>query len=286
MRIAITGATGFIGSALSKYLSIFEHDIVEYVRGPNKSNQVEINLSWNSLPKDYLKDIDVLIHCAASVHKKNKTEDILFQNVTFTELLINSAIENSVKGLYFISTVGVFGKDSFDSPMSDSSELDPQNDYSRSKLEAERIVISKCSCNDIPFNIIRLPLVLGRNAPGTFGTLLKAIEKRLPFPFKGVNNKRSILRVDDLVRCIGYMLENDIYINDSGVMCQSKSLSISEIILQGGEFLSKKVLLFYFPKITFEILLSSLMQRKVYNQLFESLEFFPHPEFKKVFESR
>lgn len=282
MRIAITGATGFIGSALSKGLCELGLDVVEYVRTPMNPKQVKIDLSWNILPKNYLKDIDILIHCAASVHKRDNPETIYHQNAIFTQLLIDSAVESGLKGVYFISTVGVFGKLYSDVLITEKSELAPKNDYSKSKLAAEYIVKYKCLFNKIPFNIIRLPLVLGPNSPGSFGVLLKLIKKGIPLPFKGIKNKRSILFLDDFVMCIGYMLRNDIYINESGIMCQSKPLSTSDIILHGNEFLLKEVLLFEFPNV----ILHLFRGNKFYNQLYLSLEFSPHPVFKNILDSR
>ena len=92
--------------------------------------------------------------------------------------------------------------------------------------------------------------------------------------------------IEDWVRWVGHMLKNGSYINDSGIMCQPVPMSTSEIVIQGGNFLSKDVMLFKFPKVFFEYFLNFFKKSKIYNQLFESLEFHPHPEFKKVFDAR
>ena len=282
-KILITGANGFVGSKLSQYLCASGHFVVESVRDPVNSNQVKLDLNWSEIPKNYFKDIDIVIHCAANVHNKNSTESIFTQNTDFTELMLERVIEDKVKRFIFISTVGVFGKDFSQYPISDQSELNPKNDYSRSKLQAEKILKLKLTKSDVFFNILRLPLIIGANAPGTYGTLLKGIDRGFPFPFKGATNRRSIILIDDLARCLDKIIKDDIYINDAGILCHPTPLNTAELILYGGKVLSKKVRLFRFPKMVFLVLLKVLGQEKVYHQAFDSLEFVLHPKFRKFF---
>ena len=84
-------------------------------------------------------------------------------------------------------------------PFNSSSNPNPQDSYSISKYEAEQVlsVISKNSSMEII--IIRCPLIYGPCVKANFLQLLRIVYKGIPLPLGSVNNKRSILFIDNSI---------------------------------------------------------------------------------------
>ena len=50
--------------------------------------------------------------------------------------------------------------------------------------------------------IIRAPVIYGPNAPGSIGSLTKAIRLNIPLPIASANNKRHLISLDNLMNLI------------------------------------------------------------------------------------
>ena len=83
MKILITGATGFIGGRLSKFLKKKKLKIIQASRKKNSNNLVYINWSSNNNLENLCKNIDIIINCAGfDVYKsKIKSKSILANSV-------------------------------------------------------------------------------------------------------------------------------------------------------------------------------------------------------------
>ena len=119
MKVLITGADGFIGSAMMRYLTLTKlHDAVGLVR-PKKKFFPELPLEYrffdflcadNDMPN--LKDIDVVVHTAAMVHRtknfpKNVLEGFMKMNCNATLNLAEHAAKAGVKRFIFLSSIKV-----------------------------------------------------------------------------------------------------------------------------------------------------------------------------------
>ncbi len=106
-RIAITGATGFIGGYMVRGMSKAGHKVRVLCRPGRESavqhppeGDVEIHvgdLTDAASLEGFLKDIDILIHLA-SAHDHFSDEDLRAVNVAGTTHLIDEAMKNAAKG--------------------------------------------------------------------------------------------------------------------------------------------------------------------------------------------
>lgn len=123
-HIFVTGATGFLGSHLIRYLQQeHNYDLSASVRSvstatlPNGVNAHRVEgLGAGTAWKTVLQSVDVVVHCAARVHVMDDTSiDPLAEfrkvNVEGTLRLAREAVEAGVKRFVFISSIKVNGEE-------------------------------------------------------------------------------------------------------------------------------------------------------------------------------
>jgi uncharacterized protein len=119
MRIAITGSTGLIGSALSESLAAAGHDVVKVVRGDFFPRQTVAEVGWNpatgAIDTDSLEGVDAIVHLAgASIGRRwtdARKKEILRSREEGTGLLATAlaSLERRPQVLVSVSAVGVYG---------------------------------------------------------------------------------------------------------------------------------------------------------------------------------
>lgn len=199
MQLTITGASGFVGTHLLNELD--EHSVQQI-----KHNDVLSNASNTPSRRldSQFRGADVCIHLAGRAHIMNDTVTDPYQayydaNVTYTETIAKAAIAAGVKRFIYVSSIKVNGEVTFDSPFRANDIPNPQDDYGKTKLLAEEMLLEFHRQEKIEVVIIRPPLIYGPNVKGNLATLAKAIQRRIPLPLTGINtNKRSLVALDNL----------------------------------------------------------------------------------------
>ncbi len=168
MKIFLTGATGFVGSHLAEKLLEQGHQVRVLLRTTS-------NLRWIAdLPLESfygslndpsslvngLRDVDVVIHCAA-LTKALKNEEYYQVNFEGTKKLVDVIVEKDlpVKRFVFISSQAAAGPSTSLEPVTEEDPPHPVSEYGKSKLMAEQYILSKKE--NLPFTIIRPPAVYG-----------------------------------------------------------------------------------------------------------------------------
>jgi nucleoside-diphosphate-sugar epimerase len=78
--------------------------------------------------------------------------------------------------------------------------------------------------------IIRPPLVYGYNAPGNFGSLVKAIKRGIPLPLRNINNQRSFIALDNLIDFIITCATHPKAANQTFLVSDGQDMSTPELI--------------------------------------------------------
>jgi UDP-glucose 4-epimerase len=217
-KVLITGASGFIGTHLTNLLAKKQFDIISVSRNSasislaHKSVQVEtIDKNTNWIP--LLHHSSTIVHLAARVHVMHECSDdplASFRrvNVDGALNLARQAAERGVKRFVFLSSIGVNGTKTEETPFHPSTPPAPAEPYSISKLEAENGLLRIARETGLEVVIIRPPLVYGKGAPGNFARLQTLIASGIPLPFASINNKRSLVGIDNLCHCIKVCLDH------------------------------------------------------------------------------
>jgi nucleoside-diphosphate-sugar epimerase len=192
MTLLITGASGFVGSALTQALAAQGLGFVPFNRADNATVFTEHAFT-------------AVIHLAARVHVMNESAaDPLAafrqSNVVETLALARRAAAAGVQRFVYVSSIGVNGDASaVGHAFTELDTAHPHNAYAQSKHEAELALQALATETGIEVVIIRPPLVYGAGAPGNFGTLLKVLSRGIPLPLGAVHNQRSMVYVGNLV---------------------------------------------------------------------------------------
>jgi nucleoside-diphosphate-sugar epimerase len=195
-EILITGSNGFIGNNILRYFHQ-NHKDFKFVEFP-KGFRLDLNI-----PKLNNINIRHIFHCAGIAHQISRTSLKQQQldyniNITLTKnLLISLEKLLNIESFLFISSVGVYGLES-GTLISETNVTNPQNLYSKSKLVSEQLIIEWCCKKNIKYTIFRLPLVVGKDAPGNLASMIKAIKSGYYFNIAGGFAQKSMVLVEDI----------------------------------------------------------------------------------------
>jgi len=198
----ITGASGFIGRALSgrlKEKGRAVHALMRtYADGP--WDECVVADVAGEIPVNILHNVDTVFHLAGKAHALSETRqdesEYFYINTEGTRRLLDAAREAGVRRFIFFSSVKAMGEGG-DVCLDESAACCPETPYGKSKLEAERLVLEG---GYVPEPVVlRLSMVYGPTRKGNLPRMIEAVARgRFP-PLPDIHNHRSMVHVDDVV---------------------------------------------------------------------------------------
>ncbi|MDY6841463.1 MAG: SDR family oxidoreductase [Pseudomonadota bacterium] len=256
MKVLLTGASGFLGQCLAKQL--VRQGAFSLRCGLRRSGTAPVGEEFIIESSDGATDWadavanqDVVVHAAAMAHlNKDDNEDLLARyravNVEGTLNLARYAADAGVKRFVFISSIGVNGYTN-NVPFTELDQPAPGEPYAQSKWQAEEGLWEIAKASGMQVVIIRPPLVYGANAPGNFGRLVNLVQKGVPLPLGAVQNKRSLVALDNLVDLIITCINHPAAANQVFLAGDGKDLSTTELLREIGKALGKPARLIPVP---------------------------------------
>lgn len=221
-RILVTGASGFVGAALCRYLQqsgfLVRGSAREQVKlqksGFPESNELEWvvlhDRSDEGETKHALQGIRAVVHLAARVHvMTDQAPDPLQEfrrvNAGWTDQLARLAALKGVRRFVYLSSIKVNGEQTV-VPFTEQDPPKPKDPYGVSKWEAEQVLARISMRTEMETVVVRAPLVYGPGVRGNFLQLLNILRKGIPLPLASIHNQRSLVYlgnlVDALARCV------------------------------------------------------------------------------------
>lgn len=283
----VTGATGFVGKSLCAKLLENGKKVLGVVRNKCSDLPKELKLShisdlsaeidWT----DQLQGIDVVVHTAARVHmmndkSANPVEEFRKVNTYATLNLARQAASMGVKRFVFISSIKVNGEmTSTTHPFAPEDTFIPVDPYGLSKYEAEQGLLALAKETGMEVVIIRPPLVYGPGVKANFASMMRWISKQVPLPFGAVNNKRSLVALENLVDfvvfCSDYkktpQAKNEVFLISDG-----EDVSTTELMRKVAKAFNIKALLLPIPTCLMTFVARFLGKGDVAKRLFGSLQ--------------
>ena len=230
-NILISGATGFIGQRLVRAL---DTNIKVLARAKQLDYETVIcNLESEVIPDNSLNGVDTVFHLAGFAHdigEETKSQNIYQKiNVDATISLANLAVKSHVKSFIFVSSVKAGGRPTFGLCASEKDQGDPEGIYGKTKREAELQLLKIGEQSGMHVSIIRPSLVYGPFVKGNLQSMILGIKKGWFPPLPETGNKRSMIHVDDLVRAILLVVDDDrangeIFIATDGIRYSSHDI--------------------------------------------------------------
>jgi nucleoside-diphosphate-sugar epimerase len=216
--IVVTGAGGFIGAACCRRMQARGQPVRRFVRTQAASDATgdAVVLDLACAPADRLtralRGAFAVVHLAGRAHVMNESApdaDTAYElaNVDATERLALAAAAAGVRRFVFASTVKVNGESTLPGrPFKPGDPAAPHDAYARSKLAAELALAHAANGTAMIAATLRLPLVYGRGARGNFRRLVDAVAARRFLPLGAIDNRRSLVALDNLLDAIDAVL--------------------------------------------------------------------------------
>ena len=209
MNYFITGATGFIGVRLIE--RILHTDNIESIRILSRTphpyiETVVCDLGSDMIPDNVLDGIDTVFHLAGYAHDIEGSQESMSRyykiNVDSTQRLLDLMKFSSVKRFIFVSSVKAGGLPRPGHCKYESDLSEPEGAYGHSKRDAEVRIIEAGIKYGVHVSIVRPSLVYGPGVKGNLKKMISAIDRGWFPPLPKVNNRRSMVHVDDLINAL------------------------------------------------------------------------------------
>lgn len=285
MKIAVTGANGFVGQHTVRRLAeggdtpiALIRDVTS-LRNPGIEYAVIPTLNGNtSIPSliDALQGCDGVVHLAAQVHDMTgKTPESVMRDVNINGAvrLLETAIAAQVKRFVFVSSVKAVGEHTETAAPFDTNTIpSPQDPYGRSKLEGEQMLAETAAGKDIQLIILRPTFVYGWPLVGNFKLLVNAVKAGYHLPFMAVNNRRDMIYVGNLADAIATACHAKGTTNEPYYVCDGDPVSTPELIRRVGDAFGTPAKLVHFPLTALKLAGAITRKSATIQRLTENLE--------------
>ncbi|WP_176037487.1 NAD-dependent epimerase/dehydratase family protein [Brucella tritici] len=258
MKIAVTGAGGFIGSALTQVLVGEGHEVLP--------------LSRNELTDPDFSGVETVVHCAALAHRagaeRPDADTFDAVNHRLAVELATKAKAAGVRRFVFVSTIYTIAGNP--SPLTPDMPLKPRDDYGRAKAKAEADLRE---INGIEIVIARPVLVYGPGARANLKALIKLCNSGLPLPFGLANNRRSFVSLENVAHALTFLSVAPAEKVAGRVfhLAEPQPRSTKELVTKLRAALGKPFRLVPVPPVFMQLLLSAVGKGGLYDQLYGDL---------------
>ena len=300
-RVLVTGATGFIGRALSSGLlsSGFCTRVTARTgslsqllpaHGFERAIVGDLNAStnWSSA----LMNVDCVIHCAAQTPLKNAdsgdfVESYRTINVEGTRRLAEQAATAGIKRFVYLSSIKANNEGSNGSSNYSSVTLplisgmvgsftpdgaQPRDAYGASKFEAEQVLWDISAKTGLQVVVVRLPLVYGPGVKGNLERLLRLVRLGLPLPLGAVRNKRSFIGLDNLVDFLICCVDHPAAAGQTLLVSDGDDISTPDLLRHVAAAMGLTIRFCFVPVPLLRALCAVIGKRAEIDRLVESLQ--------------
>ncbi len=242
--VVVTGADGFVGSALVAQFVATGRPFVAAVRRQAAGASAKLHhravgdlaTASEGALDELVAGARAVVHLAGRAHVLAETAtdpDALYRaaNVVATERLAAAAARAGVRRFVFASTIKVHGEATAPGrPFRADDPFAPHDAYARSKVEAERALAAIAEGTPLEAIVLRLPLVYGPRVKGNFATLLDAVAREALLPFGGIANRRDLLYVGNLVHAIGALVDAPDPVGGAWLVADGEAIATPELV--------------------------------------------------------
>lgn len=259
MKVLVVGASGFVGGQLVRRLAADGVPLRAAVHrnraglpaGIDIAENVDLEGSFNWTSA--IAGCDTVAHLGARVHvmrdnSENALEAYRRVNVDGTLSLARQAAAAGVRRFVFLSSVKVCGEYTVpNASFVETTTPRPRDPYGVSKLEAERGLLEFGRASGMQIVILRPPLIYGPGVRANFLSMMRWLRRGVPLPLGSVDNRRSLIGVDNMVDLICTCLRHPAAAGEVFMASDGEDLSTPELLKRLAAVLNTKARLLPIP---------------------------------------
>jgi nucleoside-diphosphate-sugar epimerase len=237
-KVYITGASGFVGQNLLKYLEV------------NNYNVQSVSLKNENWKSFFDLNGKAIIHLAGKAHDTKNTslaENYFKVNTDLTKEIFDIFLESQIQDFFYFSSVKAVA-DSVRDVLYENVTGNPKTPYGLSKLKAEEYILSKKLSNNKRVFIIRPSMIHGPGNKGNLNLLFNVVKKGIPYPLGAFKNERSFLTIDNLNYLIQSIIENEDVLSGIYNFADDEFVSTNELVALISRVSGRKIKIFNISK--------------------------------------
>ena len=243
-KILVTGASGFIGKNLIKYLQYKSFNLLPFSRN--------FGMDYKNLDAKYIdeKSVEIIIHLAGKAHDLKNTsieQEYFTVNTGLTIDIFDAFLKSKAKTFIYFSSVKAV-KDHYSDVLFEDTTPSPFTAYGISKFNAEKYLLSKINSTEKRIIIFRPCMIHGPGNKGNLNQLYNLVSKNIPWPLGSFNNYRSFCSIDNLCFIINEIICRQEISSGIYNMSDDDPISTKRLIELIGISLNSKPMILFFNK--------------------------------------
>ena len=221
VKVAITGASGLVGSHLAEHLVQRGHTVVAMSRstlteksltaisGPGKLTLKQVDVNDQAALENAFSGCDVVVHAAGTVDPYGSRQSIFKTNVEGTRTALAAARKVGVQQFIFVSSLSVITGQGDQFDVDETAELKPCGEsYADSKVEAERLTMSEPASSALKVTALRPGFIYGPREKAWMPRLINSIGTGKAMLIGGGVKETNVIYVGNLSQAIENSLLN------------------------------------------------------------------------------
>jgi nucleoside-diphosphate-sugar epimerase len=234
-RVAVVGASGFVGRAICNHLRAKEWNVLEVTRtGPASPTRQIVDVTDPTALRAAVGKVSAIINAAGRAHVIREVSADALQsfrnaNVRVARSIARVASESEIPLYIEVSSIAAVTDES-ESIVTSATAPRPRSAYGISKLEAEEAVLDQSMHGGFTAVVLRPPMVYGPGMKGNPDRLVRLIRRGVPLPLGRVRNRRSVLYIENLVRAVHAILAAPPNVSKRFFVADAEPISTPDLI--------------------------------------------------------